>query len=148
MPIVKGCLLPDELYYDVERQLWYRELADGLVEIGITAAAVGMIGHIIAATPKRAGRRVEPGEACAVIEAGKLIGAAKIALTAEIVAANEALLDDPRPLNADPYGGGWLVRVKADNWAEAKAKLVPGTEVAAPYLRKMQAEDFEGCGGP
>src|SRR5689334_1397530 len=100
MPIVKGCVFPDELYYDVEHQLWYRELAGGEVEVGITAAAVAMVGHIIAATPKRAGRRLDPGEACAVIEAGKLIGAAKVALAAEIVAANEALLDDPRPLNA------------------------------------------------
>ena len=146
MPIVKGCLLPDELLYDVENQLWYRALADGLVEIGITAAAAGMVGHIIAATPKRGGRRLGAGEACAVIEAGKLIGAAKIAFASEIVAANEALLDDPRPLNRDPYGTGWLVRVRPEDWENAQARLVPGTEVAEPYLRKMEKEDFEGCG--
>ena len=148
MPVVKGCPLPDELLYDVANQLWYRELAEGVVEVGITAAAVGMVGHIIAATPKRAGRALKQGEACAVIEAGKLIGAAKIAFAALIVAGNEDLLDRPQALNTDPYGAGWLVRVRPEQWPPAKAALTPGTAVAEPYRLKMQEEGFDGCEGP
>ena len=55
MAVVNGCLLPDDLLYDVENQLWYRERADGLVEVGMTAVAVAMVGgRIVAITPKRA----------------------------------------------------------------------------------------------
>jgi glycine cleavage system H protein len=145
MPVVNGCELPDELYYDVGNQLWYRELEDGVVEVGITKVATAMVGHIIAVTPKRAGRVLKPGEACAVVEAGKLIGAAKVAFAATILAANEDLLDRPTPINADPYGAGWLVKVMPADWTAAKARLIPGSEVAEPYLRKMREEDFPGC---
>ncbi|MBI1777062.1 MAG: glycine cleavage system protein H [Proteobacteria bacterium] len=148
MPVVNGCHLPDDLFYDVRNQLWYRELPDGSVEVGITAVASAMVGHIIAVTPKRPGRRLEAGQACAVVEAGKLIGAAKIAFAAEILASNEDLLDRPGPINTDPHGAGWLVRVKPEDWPSAKAALTPGPEVAEPYLRKMREEDFPGCEGP
>jgi glycine cleavage system H protein len=79
MPVVNGCPLPDDLLYDVENQLWYRERPDGLVHAGMTAVAVAMVGgRIVAITPKRAGRRVETGQACAVIESGKFVGPAKV----------------------------------------------------------------------
>src|SRR5512132_966372 len=67
MPVVNGCTLPDDLLYDVENQLWYRERPDGLVDVGMTAVAVAMVGgRIVAITPKRAGRRVDTGQTCAV----------------------------------------------------------------------------------
>src|SRR5215470_884437 len=104
MPIVNGCLLPDDLLYDVECQVWYRELPDGLVEVGVTSVAVAMAGTIVAVTPKRAGRRLQPGNACAVFESGKFVGPAKVAFAAEIVRSNETLLDTPSLAHSDPYG--------------------------------------------
>src|SRR6516225_4728774 len=109
MPIVKGCILPDDLYYDVERQVWYRELADGLVEVGVTSVAVAMARTIVAVTPKRAGRRLAAGNACAVFESGKFVGPAKIAFSAEIVRSNESLIEQPSLADTDTYGAAWLV---------------------------------------
>jgi glycine cleavage system H protein len=147
MPEVNGCPLPDELLYDVENQLWYRERDDGLVEVGMTAVAVGAVGgRIVAITPKRAGRRVEPGQACAVIESGKFVGPAKVAFPAEIVASNEMLLDRPAIANSDPYGKAWLVVVRPDDWPAARSVLIPGTAVAEPYRAKMARINFPGCG--
>ena len=57
MPIVNGCVLPEDLLYDVERQVWYREIGDGLVEVGVTSVAVAMAGTIVAITPKRSEER-------------------------------------------------------------------------------------------
>src|SRR5262245_20832695 len=146
MPLVNGCLLPDELLYDVDNQLWYRERADGTVEAGITAVAAAMAGQIFAVTTKRVGRRLDAGESCAVCESGKVVGAARIAFAAEVVAANEELMDAPDTINHDPYGAAWLVVLRPADWPAAKATLVPGHAVAAPYAAKMAAEDFAGCG--
>src|ERR1700746_3484292 len=88
MPIVKGCLLPDDLFYDVERQVWYRGLGDGPLEVGVTSVAVAMAGTIVAVTPRRAGRRLGAGNSCAVFESGKFVGPAKVAFPAEIVGSN------------------------------------------------------------
>ena len=146
MPVVNGCVLPDDLLYDVESQLWYRERADGLVEVGMTAVAVAMVGgRIVAITPKRAGRRLEAGQACAVIESGKFVGPAKVAFGAQIVESNEMLLDRPGVANTDPYGAAWLVVVKPDDWSAARARLIPGPAVAEPYRVKMAKLKFPGC---
>jgi len=147
MPIVKGCLLPDELFYDVERQVWYRELGSGLVEVGVTSVAVAMAGTIVAVTPKRAGRRLAAGNACAVFESGKFVGPAKVAFPAEIVRSNEAIMERPTLAHADPYGAAWLVVLRPDDWNAAKALLTPGRDVAEPYLELMREANFEGCGG-
>ena len=146
MPVVNGCLLPDDLLYDVENQLWYRELEGDLVEVGITAVAAAMAGAVLAVTPKRAERRLEEGQACAVVESGKVVGSARIACAGVVERSNEPLMDQPWLINKDPYGAGWLVVVRPDDWAGARARLVPGSAVAEPYRAKMAAENFAGCG--
>jgi len=145
MPVVNGCPLPDDLLYDVENQLWYRELGDGLVEVGITAVAVAMAGQVLAVTPKRAGRRIEAQQACAVVESGKVVGSARVACAGLVERSNEPLMERPSLLNSDPYGAGWLVVMRPDDWTGAKARLIRGTDVAEPYRAKMDAEDFPGC---
>jgi glycine cleavage system H protein len=146
MPTVRGCHLPDELLYDVPRQLWYREEPGGLVRAGITSVACAMAGQIFAVTTKRVGRQLAANEACAVCESGKVVGAAKVGFAAEVVEANEALMDAPDAINHDPYGS-WLVVLGPQDWSAAKAALTPGSAVAAPYEALMEAEGFEGCGG-
>jgi glycine cleavage system H protein len=146
MPLVNGCPLPDDLLYDVENQLWYRERSDGLVDVGMTAVAVAMVGgRIVAITPKRAGRRVETGQACSVIESGKFVGPAKVCFGAEIVESNEMLLDRPGVANTDPYGAGWLVVLRPHDWPTARAGLTPGPAVGEPYRVKMAKMNFAGC---
>lgn len=145
MPQVRGCNLPDELLYDVDNNIWYRENPDGSVTLGMTAVAAAMAGPLVAFTPKKAGRPVQEGKSCATVESGKRVGPAKIAFDAEIVETNDALGDDPKLANADPYGQGWLVKVRPADWAAARAGLVPGTEVAGPYEAKMTADGFAGC---
>jgi glycine cleavage system H protein len=145
MPIVRGCNLPDDLLYDVENSIWYRANPDGTVTLGMTAVAAAMAGQLVAFTPKRAGRPVQAGKSCATIESGKWVGPAKIAFDAEVIEVNDALAADPKLANSDPYGAGWLVKVKPGDWAAARARLVPGTAVQAPYEAKMTTDGFAGC---
>ncbi len=145
MATARGCHLPDELLYDVPNNMWYREEADGTVTLGMTSVAVALAGQLVAVTPKKPGKPVQAGKSCATIESGKWVGPAKIVCDAEVVEINEALVGDPKTANADPYQAGWLMKVRPAAWAEARATLVPGTAVAAPYEAKMAADGFAGC---
>lgn len=145
MPQVRGCNLPDDLLYDVDNNIWYRDNGDGTVTLGMTAVAAAMAGPLVAFTPKKAGRSVKEGKSCATVESGKWVGPAKIAFDAEVLEANDDLVGDPKMAGGDPYGAGWMVKVRPDDWAAAKSTLTPGTEVAGPYEAKMAADEFGGC---
>ena len=145
MPDVRGCHLPDDLLYDVENHIWFKEQDDGNVKLGMTMVATAMAGQLVAFTPKKVGRAVQAGKSCATVESGKWVGPAKSAAGGEIAAVNENLVSTPALANQDPYGAGWLVIVKPEDWAAAKATLIPGSAVAAPYEAKMAADGFAGC---
>ena len=146
MPTVKGCNLPDDLLYDVENQIWFRELGDGTVKLGMTAVATAMAGKLVAYTPKGVGKDVKAGKSCATVESGKWVGPAKTAAGGTVVATNDALAANPSIANADPYGEGWLAVLKPEDWDAVKGSLVPGSQVAGPYEAKMNADGFAGCG--
>ncbi|MCC7483870.1 MAG: glycine cleavage system protein H [Burkholderiales bacterium] len=145
MPEVRGCRLPDELLYDVENHIWYEEQPDGSLKLGMTSVATAMAGKLVAYTPRKAGRTVEAGKSCATVESGKWVGPAKSAAAGTIVAVNEALAANPALANEDPYGAGWLVVLKPEDWTGVKAALTPGAQVAAKYEAKMAADGFAGC---
>ncbi|HHG90541.1 MAG TPA: glycine cleavage system protein H [Devosia sp.] len=145
MTVVRGCEMPDDLLYDVENNIWYREEDDGTVTIGMTMVAAAMAGELVAFTAKKAGRKVKAGRSCATVESGKWVGPAKIAFEAEVVESNAELNANPKLANSDPYGEGWMARLKPVDWGAAKGQLIPGTEVAGPYETKMAADDFAGC---
>jgi glycine cleavage system H protein len=145
MPDVRGCSLPDDLLYDVENHIWFKEVGDGNVRIGMTTVAINMAGQLVAFTPKKVGREVQAGKSCATVESGKWVGPAKSAAGGEVVAVNEELVAKPSLANEDPYGAGWLVILKPADWAAVKPTLVPGASVAAPYEAKMAADGFAGC---
>jgi glycine cleavage system H protein len=145
MPTVRGCQLPDELLYDVDNHIWFKEQDDGSVKLGMTTIATTMAGQLVAFTPKKTGRKVEAGKSCATVESGKWVGPAKSAAGGEVVAVNEELVAKPSLANEDPYGAGLMVILKPDDWAAAKATLTAGAEVAPKYETKMDADGFAGC---
>ena len=145
MAVVRGCNLPDELLYDVENNIWYREHDDGTVTVGMTVVAAAMAGQIVAITPKRAGRKVVPGRSCATVESGKWVGPAKLLSGGEVVEVNDNIVQSPGLANSDPYQEGWIMRVKPLEWDATKEQLIAGTEVNEPYEAKMTADEFDGC---
>ena len=118
MPDVRGCHMPDELLYDVENHIWFEEVGDGNVKIGMTTVATAMAGQLVAFTPKRVGRKVREGKSCGTVESGKWVGAAKSAAAGEVVEVNTNMVDTPNIANDDPYGAGWLMRIKPSVPAE------------------------------
>ena len=144
MPTVRGCNLPDDLLYDVENHIWFTEVGDGTVKLGMTTIATAMAGQLVAFTPKKVGRSVRAGRSCATVESGKWVGPAKSVAGGEVVAVNDALLSNPSLANQDPYSS-WMVQIKPEDWEGVKATLTPGSDVAGPYEAKMAADGFEGC---
>jgi glycine cleavage system H protein len=145
MPTVKGCNLPEDLLYDVENHIWFKELGDGTVKVGMTAVATAMAGKLVAFTPKGVGKEVKAGKSCATVESGKWVGPAKVAAGGEVVSVNETLVATPSLANSDPYGEGWLIVLKPEAWDTVRPSLVAGSQVAGPYEAKMTADGFAGC---
>ncbi len=145
MPEVRGCHLPDNLLYDVENNIWYEDQGNGNVKIGMTSVAAALAGQLVAFTPKKVGRTVKPGKSCATIESGKWVGPAKLITGGEVIAVNEEIISKPDIVNEDPYGAGWFVIIRPDDWEGMKGDLTSGAEVAGPYEAKMDADGFDGC---
>lgn len=145
MASVKNCDLPDDLYYNVENNVWARKEPDGTVTIGMTAYACALAGEVVAYTPKKVGRGVDLNKSAATVESGKWVGPVKAPVSGEVIAVNEAVSASPKTINADPYGTGWLVRIKPANWDADSAALVTGPAVAPAFEQKMAADGFAGC---
>ncbi|MCF6220879.1 MAG: hypothetical protein L3J65_07180, partial [Robiginitomaculum sp.] len=142
---VRGCDLPDDLLYDVENHTWFTEVGDGTVKMGMTTIATALAGELVAFTPKKVGRKVRAGKSCATVESGKWVGPAKSLAGGEVIETNGDLAENPSMANDDPYTN-WMVILKPDDWDSVKGDLVLGSDVAAPYEAKMEADGFEGCG--
>jgi glycine cleavage system H protein len=145
MPIVRGCNLPDDLLYDVDNHIWFKEMGDGTVKLGMTTVATAMAGQLVAFTPKKVGRSVDAGKSCATVESGKWVGPAKSAAAGTVTAVNDALVADPKLANADPYEKGWFIILKPADWAAIAPTLTPGAQVTPKYEAKMTADGFSGC---
>lgn len=145
MATVRGCNLPDDLFYNVENNVWARREADGTVTVGMTAYACSLAGEIVSYTPKKVGKEIEQNKSVSTVESGKWVGPVKAPVTGEILAINDTVAGKPGTINADPYGSGWLVKMKPTNWDGESGALVTGGGVAGAFETKMNADGFGGC---
>ncbi|MCL4294392.1 MAG: glycine cleavage system protein GcvH [Anaerolineae bacterium] len=148
MATANNCNVPEDLFYWVKEHVWIRPEADGTVTIGMTDAAQHLAGIIVTATPKGAGKTVKKGKSSGTVESGKWVGPIKSPVSGEIVAANEAIVKNPKLLNEDPYGVGWFVQIRPDDWATDKADLVTGAQAVAEYEAFLKAEAIDCAGRP
>ncbi|MDH5300919.1 MAG: glycine cleavage system protein GcvH [Gammaproteobacteria bacterium] len=142
---VRGCKIPDDLSYSVDNNVWVRKEADGNVTVGMTSYAASLAGQIVSYTPKKVGKDVKKDKSCATVESGKWVGPAKSPVSGEVTAVNDAVSASPGTINADPYGAGWLVKIKPENWDGDSADLVTGAAALAAFEAKMNADGFAGC---
>lgn len=145
MTVVKNCNLPEELYYLVEKHIWVRPEGD-LVIVGMTDVAQNLAKTIISVTLKKAGKQVRKGRNVATVESGKWVGPVPAPVSGEIVEVNENLTGTPALINSDPYGAGWVAKLRAGDWAADSADLVTGPEGIEAYQRFLDAEGIS-CDG-
>src|SRR5690606_33679378 len=102
---------------------WVRAEADGTVTIGITQHAQDQLGDMVYVEVPESGRTVKAGEACAVVESVKAASDVYSPLSGEVVAGNGALADSPETVNKDPYGDGWILKLRPSDPAEMDGLL-------------------------
>jgi glycine cleavage system H protein len=142
MTQVRGCNIPEDRSYWVEKHAWARLEADSTVTIGITDIAQRLAKGIVNATPKELGRAVQKGKSAGTLESGKWVGPVTSPVSGEIIAVNEAMKAKPSLINSDPYGEGWFVRLKPTDWAGESASLVTGAAAVAAYQKFMEEQDL------
>ncbi|MGE5263415.1 MAG: glycine cleavage system protein GcvH [Acidobacteriota bacterium] len=143
MSTINGCNLPEDLYYWPEKHVWARPEADGTVTVGITDVAQNLAKRFISCTIKKTTKPLEKGKSLATVESGKWVGPVPLPVGGEIVATNDAASKTPSMINDDPYGKGWVARIKPANWETDKAALVTGVEGVAAYQKFLDAEGIK-----
>ena len=103
--------LPGDLQYTREHE-WLRQEEDGTVTVGITDHAQSALGDLVYVELPEVGQEVDAGGEMAVVESVKAASDVYAPIAGEVVAINEDLSDDPEKINADPYGDGWIVRMR------------------------------------
>ncbi len=141
MAEVRGCRLPEDVYYWVEKHVWAR-VAGGEAVVGMTDPAQKLAGKILYVNPKKAGRAVERGQSVATVESAKYVGPVPSPLSGEIVTVNERVQRDGSVVNEDPYGEGWVVRLRPTRLEEELGALLTGAEAVDAYRQRLEAENL------
>ncbi len=124
--------IPADLRYTKSHE-WVRALPDGSVEIGITDHAQAALGDLVFVEVPEAGRQLKSGDACAVVESVKAASDVYSPFAGTVVAGNAALAAEPELINQDPYGKGWLMRLK------------PAAAASAPLDAAAYAAEIAGA---
>ncbi len=138
MAKVRGFEFPEHLHYLVEQDTWVCLQADGLATVGLTGLGCHISGEFMDFMPKPIGTEVVRDRALGLLEMSKAIRSVRAPVSGTIVATNDQVKRLPALLGNDPYGEGWLVRLKPANWEQDIKSLVSGPDTASAVERYME----------
>jgi len=121
---------PTDRHY-LETHEWHLPTDDGLVVIGISAFAVEELTDITYVEVAKQDGEIKAGESFGEIESVKATSDLYCGIDGEVVAVNETVVEDPSKINDDPYGKGWIIKVRP-----ADAGQVQGLLTSADYDAK------------
>ena len=125
--------VPEELHYSKDHE-WVRVEGD-IAVVGITDYAQDSLGDVVYVELPKVGESFAANESFGSVESVKAVSEVFSPVTGEISAANDSLNDEPEKVNQDPYGDGWMIRVKMTNPGEVDSMLT-----AAEYEDFTKAE--------
>ena len=117
--------VPEHLLYSEEHEYVHKNDADDVAEIGITDYAQGELGDVVYVDLPAVGAKFGRMEPFGTIEAVKAVSELYSPVAGEIVEVNAALEGDPSLVNKDPYGAGWMIRMRIRNASELEGLLGP-----------------------
>jgi glycine cleavage system H protein len=106
--------IPDDLRYTAEHE-YVRRTAGGVAEVGITDYAQGELGDVVYVELPSVGTKLASHDVFGTIEAVKAVSELFSPVAGEIVEINSRLDQEPALVNSDPYGAGWMIRLKPDD---------------------------------
>jgi glycine cleavage system H protein len=125
--------IPAELHYTAEHE-WVA-ISGTTASVGITDYAQRALGDVVFVSIPAAGTRVSAGEPCGEVESTKSVSDLYSPVDGEVAEVNPEIEDDPGLVNSDPYGAGWLFKVKLET---GEGELPPGLLSAAEYTAVTQ----------
>jgi glycine cleavage system H protein len=114
--------VPGDLRY-TEQHEYVRTTAPGAVEVGITDFAQGELGDVVYVELPKVGAKFARHDVFGTIEAVKAVSELFSPVAGEVVEVNERLDKEPALVNSDPYGAGWMIRMKLDDAGETETLL-------------------------
>lgn len=127
--------IPHELKYSTTHE-WLRTDDNGVITVGITDHAQDLLGDLVFVDLPQTGYKAGVGDEIGVVESVKAASDLYCPVSGEIVEINEALNDAPDLINIDPYGDGWIFKIRPTDVAEIKEFLD-----ADAYTEMVQAEE-------
>ena len=121
--------VPDELRYTAEHE-WVLINGD-VASVGITDYAQRALGDVVYVSVPEPGSRVTAGEPCGEVESTKSVSDLYSPVDGEVAEANPEVDEDPGLVNSDPYGAGWLMKVRLDDDGTEPAGLLTPVEYTA-----------------
>ena len=113
---------PADLKYTREHE-WVKDNGDGTVTVGITDFAQGELGDIVFVELDDIGSEFSQDDTFGTVEAVKTVSDLFAPIDGEITEINEALEDNPEVVNDDPYGEGWMIKIKVSDASQIEALL-------------------------
>ena len=113
--------VPENLHYSKDHE-WVKVDGD-VATVGVTDYAQNAMGDVVYVELPSVGDKFDSHEAFGSVESVKAVSEIFIPVAGEIAEVNESLNDTPEVVNSDPYGAGWMIKVKMDNPGEADAML-------------------------
>jgi len=114
--------IPSELKYATSHE-WVRNEGDGIVTVGITEHAQELLGDMVFVELPEVGETVSVGDDVAVAESVKAASDIYAPVSGEIIEVNEELEDSPELVNSDPFGDGWMFKIKLEDESELDSLL-------------------------
>ena len=115
--------VPQELSYSKEHE-WIR-VEGGDCTVGVTDYAQDQLGDVVFVELPEVGEKFAINDAVASVESVKAVSDIYLPLSGEIVTVNESILDSPELINEDPYGEGWIMKLRMDDSSELEGLLSP-----------------------
>ncbi len=143
MVVYYGCDIPEDLYYHPEFDSWIRFDEGDSATLGMTDVAQTAAGKLLHIRFQRVGKRIIAGRSAATIESAKWVGPFRMPFDGEILVTNiESFRQDLLIANKDPYGAGWLVKVRVLHPETARDALNTGAEAVAELQKKIDESEI------
>jgi len=117
--------IPDDCVYTEEHEYLHQTDRQGIVEVGITDYAQGELGDVVYVDLPKVGSKFGKMEPFGTIEAVKAVSELFCPVAGEVVEVNKGIEGDPSVINKDPYGAGWMIKLKVNSPAELRELLSP-----------------------